>query len=169
DSMNVQTCEKLGAFPRLIDPDASLFQEQFNRVSFQFSHFLGDHPLFEIPRLLELAKSQPDGDVYFDAGDIRVNQRWDQSPKGQWSVDQLIDRIENGGVWILLKRVQRDPRYSAVFDQGLAEIQSLVGAPFPKKILRRSAVILVTSPNRTTAYHIDPDCNFLFQIRGKKL
>jgi hypothetical protein len=33
----------------------------------------------------------------------------------------------------------------------------------------RSAVVLITSPNRVTSYHIDPDCNFLCQIRGEKV
>ena len=33
----------------------------------------------------------------------------------------------------------------------------------------RSAVVLVTSPNRVSSYHIDPDCNFLCQIRGEKV
>jgi hypothetical protein len=33
----------------------------------------------------------------------------------------------------------------------------------------RSAVVLVTSPNRVTSYHMDPDCNFLCQLQGEKV
>ena len=33
----------------------------------------------------------------------------------------------------------------------------------------RTAVILITSPNRVTSYHIDPDCNFLCQLQGEKV
>src|SRR5262249_22692249 len=45
----------------------------------------------------------------------------------------------------------------------------LVGAPFPKKMKMRSAVVLITSPKRITTYHIDPDCNYLLQIQGEKV
>ena len=72
-------------------------------------------------------KGLPDSDIYYDAGDIRVGQCWDQTPRTQLSVDQLIDRIENAGAWILLKRANRDPRYAAILDQGLAEAGRLVG------------------------------------------
>ena len=146
-----------------------LFQENFNRASFQFSHYLASHRLFELPRLLELAKSLPEHSMYYDAGDIHVNQRWDETPRTRFSVDQLIDRIENSGAWILLKHAEQDPQYGAILDQWMAEVQTRVGRQFPKKMKMRSAVILITSPNRTTAYHIDPDCNYLLQIRGEKV
>src|SRR5262245_10170154 len=94
---------------KLIEGDAHGFQQDFNRASFQFAHHLSGHRLFELPRLLELAKTLPEADVYYDAGSIRVDQRWDQTPPTQLSVDQLIDRIENAGAWILLKRAHRDP------------------------------------------------------------
>jgi hypothetical protein len=118
--------------------------------------------------LLELAGSLPDSDVYYDAGEIRVDQRWDQTPRTDMTIDQLIDRIENAGAWILLKRSNRFPQYRALLDQGLAEIENLVGPGFPKRTKMRSAVVLITPLNRITTHHIDPDCNFLCQIRGSK-
>lgn len=169
--MTVQTLEVKKTAParKVIDGEARMFQENFNRASFQFAHYLADHPLFELPRLLELAKSLPEQGMYYDAGDIKVNQRWDQTPRPELSLEQLIDRIENSGAWILLKHAERDPRYGAILDQGLAEVQKLVGEPFPKKTKMRSAVVLITSPKRLTTYHIDPDCNYLLQIRGEKV
>jgi hypothetical protein len=118
--------------------------------------------------LLELSRKLPEADVYYDSGDVRVGQRWDEVPRTELSVDQLIDRIENAGAWILLKKTNQDPRYAAVLDQTLAEAERLVGARFPKKMRMRTIVILITSPNRVTSYHIDPDCNFLCQVRGEK-
>ncbi len=169
--MSVQTQEvtSVAPPPAVLDGEARLFRENFNRTSFPFAHHLAGHPLFELPRLLELSKTLPESDIYYDAGDIRVGQRRDQTPRTQLSVAQLIDRIENAGAWILLKRANRDPRYAVILDQALAEAGGLVGARFPKKMRMRSAVILITSPNRVTSYHIDPDCNFLCQIRGKKV
>lgn len=49
----------------MLDGEASLFRENFNRASFQFAHHLAGHPLFELPRLLELSRGLPDADVYY--------------------------------------------------------------------------------------------------------
>src|SRR5438105_857035 len=103
--MSVQIQEAPIASPTtVVDGDAQLFREKFNRATFAFSHHLADHPLFELPRLLELSQKLPEADVYYDAGKIQVGQRWDKTPRTDLSVDQLIDRIENAGAWILLKR-----------------------------------------------------------------
>lgn len=168
--MNVQTPEltKMASPSTLMYGDARQFRDNFNRYSFEFAHRLAGHPLFQIPRLLELSKNLPRRDVVYDAGQVRVEQRWDEVPPTQLSVQQLIDRIENAGAWILLKRSNQIPEYAAVLDQLLAEAADMVGPQFPKKVRMRSAVILITSPNRTTSYHMDPDCNFLCHIQGTK-
>jgi len=169
--MTIQALELNESAPpvKVLDGDARKFQENFNRFSFQFAHHLAGHPLFELSRLLELSKTLPDADVYYDAGAIKVNQRWDQTPRTELTVDQLIDRIENAGAWILLKKTNRHPEYGALYDQLMADAERLVGARFPKKTMMRTAVILITSPNRVTSYHIDPDCNFLCHLRGEKV
>jgi hypothetical protein len=153
---------------QVFDPEPEKFRENFDRASFQFAHNLSGHPLFELPALLELSKSLPASDIYFDAGEVSVGQRWDAVPRTQLTVDQLIDRIENAGAWILLKKTNRDPRYAAILDQALAEAARMVGPAFPTRMKMRSAVVLVTSPNRISSYHIDPDCNFLCQLQGDK-
>jgi hypothetical protein len=155
--------------PQVFQADEHAFRENFNRAPFSFSHHLAGHPLFELPRLLELAKALPPRDIYYDAGDIRVDQRWDQTPRPPESVDELVDRIENAGAWIVLRRIDQDPRYAALLRQGLAEVRDVVGPAYPKRIKHCSAGALVTSPRRVTAYHIDGDCNFLMQLRGKKV
>jgi 3-hydroxyanthranilic acid dioxygenase len=178
--MSVQTLERLdpAATVRLerVAPPQTVFEAEpekfranFNKASFPFSHHLAGHPLFELPALLELSKSLREGDIYYDSGEIKVVQRWDEVPRTRLSVDQLIDRIENAGAWILLKRTNRDPRYAAILDQAFAEAGAMIGPAFPKKMKMRSAVVLVTSPNRISSYHIDPDANFLCQIHGEKV
>src|ERR1700732_214494 len=109
-SMSVQPVEgkEIGHPPRVLEADQALFRQHFNRASFEFAHHLAGHPLFELPRLLELSKTLPDADVYYDAGNIRVGQRWDEVLRTELSVDQLIDRIENAGAWILLKRTNQN-------------------------------------------------------------
>jgi len=155
--------------PKVLEAETGLFQQNFNRASFEFGHHLAGHPLFELPQLLELAKSLPDADVYYDAGDIRVDQRWDQIPRTQLSVEQLIGRIENAGAWILLRGTHKDPRYAALLDQCLEEVQGLVGTAFPRKIKCVRGLVFITSPNRITTYHMDRECNYLLQIHGHKV
>jgi hypothetical protein len=84
-------------------------------------------------------------------------------------VDQLIDRIENAGAWILIRRAQIDTRYEALFKQALADVRQLIGPAFPKRIKTSNARVFITSPNRISTYHIDRECNYLLQIRGEKV
>jgi len=66
---------------RIFACDEAEFRERFDRRSFEFSHYLSGHPLFELPRLVELSKKlSATGGVYYDAGDINVDQRWEDCP-----------------------------------------------------------------------------------------
>jgi hypothetical protein len=154
---------------QLFEGSSKIFRERFNRASFAFSHRLADHPLFQLPALIELAKSMPTGDLYYDAGDIRIDQRWDRTPPCQMSFEELIDRIENSGAWIIIRRARRNPEYAELLDQGLAELQDLTGGALPVKMMKRDAMVFITSPKRVTPYHIDRECNFLLQIQGEKV
>jgi hypothetical protein len=158
----------IDATTRLIDGDPNVFRERFNRAEFAFTHRLANHPLFELPRLIELARSMPSGDIYYDAGDVRIDQRWDQTPPCSMPIDELLRRIESNGAWILIRRARNDPEYAALLDRGLAEFNELTGGALPESMLKRDALVFITSPNRITTYHIDRECNFLLQIRGEK-
>jgi hypothetical protein len=155
---------------RLINGDARDFRQLFNRTSFLFSHHLAGNQLFEVPRLVQLARSmgsRPE-DLYYDAGDIKVNQRWDNTPPCDVPIEETIRRIQELGAWIILKRVNKDPDYAVVLDKCLAQVQDLIGADLRQLMKVREAIIFITSPNRVTAYHIDRECNFLLQLRGHK-
>jgi len=148
--------------------EANAYRANFNRASFQFAHSLANHELFELPRLLELTRLMKSGDMYFNAGDVKEGQRWDAIAPTDLTIDEIIDRIETAGAWLLIKRAHRDPRYEKLLDEGLAEVQRFVGDKFPTRIKKSDALIFITSPNRVTPYHIDRECNFLMQIRGEK-
>jgi hypothetical protein len=98
-----------------------------------------------------------------------VNQRWDETPPNKLSVDQLIDRIEHAGAWILLRGTHKDTKYAALVNQALDDIRRLVGAAFPKRFKCLRGQLFITSPNRITPYHIDRECNYLLQIHGDKV
>lgn len=156
---------------RWIVADPAEFRKQFNRRSFEVFHQMASHPLFSLPSLMELAtrtlKTRP-RDVYYDAGNIRVDQRWDAVPKRPFSAVEAMERIENCGAWFIFRSAQRDPEYRVFLDRGLAEIKELIGPDVDSQIMVEDIIIFVTSPKRVTSYHIDRECNFLLQIRGTK-
>src|SRR5580700_549470 len=87
---------------RWIEANPTQFQEKFNRKSFEVKHYLATHPLFQLPKLLELAertlKTRPK-EIYYDAGEVRVDQRWNQVPKKPFSAVEAMERIETCGAW----------------------------------------------------------------------
>jgi hypothetical protein len=138
------------------DPDA--FRLHFNRTSFEFQHRLVGHPLFELPRLLELARDTSRDrpkDLYYDAGNVRVDQRWDQTPRASFSVEEALERIENCGAWIILHKADKDPEYAALLNQCMAELQTLIGLDLDRVMKVQEIILFVTSPLRVTSYHID--------------
>jgi hypothetical protein len=155
---------------RLLDADAMEFREKFDQRCFEFSHRLSDHPLFQIPRLLELARSTHSrpGDLYYDMGDIAIGQRWDHTPPRSLSVEQCIQQLERAGAWIILKRAERDPDYRPLLEQCIAEMQEMSGRDLQKAMKVQEVIVFIASPGRITSYHIDRECNCLLQIRGQK-
>jgi len=148
------------------------FSRQFDSRPFEFEHNLSSHPLFELPRLLKLARSTEavrPGDLYYDAGEIRVDQRWDETGPKMITVEQAIDNIECTGAWIVLKRVERDPEYAELLRQCMQDAQHYIGRELTKDLrVAQDGIIFISSPNRVTSYHIDRECSFLLQIQGEK-
>ena len=157
--------------PRWISTDPNVAGKKFNRQSFEVSHRLSSHPLFQLPKLLELAertvRSRPD-DLYFDMGQVRTGQRWDQIPEAKFSAVEAMQQLESSDAWFLFRHTQRDPEYKELFDRGLKEIKEITGNRVDAHIRQEDILIFVTSPKRVTPYHIDRECNFLLQIRGTK-
>lgn len=154
-----------------IEAEIAEFQERFNRKSFEVTHHLANHPLFKLERLMQLTKlvreTHPK-DAYYDAGDIGVSTRWEDAPKGSFSIEEAIERIQTAGAWVLLKKVQYDPEYKVLLDDTMAELKALIGKDLGPYIKRDEMIIFITSPKRISSYHIDRECNFLLQIHGEK-
>ncbi|MBT9332600.1 transcriptional regulator [Paracidobacterium acidisoli] len=146
------------------------FQENFDELPFAFSHcFNESHPLFQLSRLRRLMENpETRKGVYYDAGEIRVDQRWDSIPERKVTMEEAFDNIGNAGAWMIFRRVSLDPDYNMLLDQCLDEVKRLSGRKIDEDQKSQEAMIFVTSPNRVTSYHIDRECNFLMQVRGKK-
>jgi hypothetical protein len=154
-----------------LDADPAAFATRFDREAFAFHHRLADHPLFAPDRLLHLAQAmaRDPKDVYYDSGDVRVGQRWDEVPFCDMSVEQLLSRIETANAWIILRRAEKFPEYAAILDQCLAEVEELTGRDLGRVMKVRNAIVFINSPHRVSSYHIDRECSVLMQLRGRKV
>jgi hypothetical protein len=147
------------------------FGSGFDDHPFEFFHKLSDHPLFRLERLLQLAKStaenRPD-DLYYDMGEIRIDQRWDLGPR-HVTVEKALENIGVSGVWVILKHPERDPEYKALLNECMAAVNRYIGRDLGKELrVPADSILFISSPNRITSYHIDRECSFLMQIQGEK-
>jgi hypothetical protein len=152
---------------RWLDIDEASFREKFNHQPFFIRHHLAGHDLFALPRLIELAKRLPKESVEYNAGNIPVSQDPNLTPQNGLSIEATIRRIEECQSWMVLKYVEKDPEYAELLNACLDEIQSY-SEPFAKGMTKREGFIFISSPNSVTPYHMDPEYNFLLQIRGQK-
>ena len=137
--------------------------------AFRLRHQLDRDPLFGIEALLGVARSAAtrEGDVYFDAGDVLVTDKWGQIPVPELPVDEVIRRIEHAGAWIVMKHVETDERYAQVLRHWAAAMRAIAGAG-ASLLTTPEMLVFVTSPRRTTPFHFDAQVNVLVQVHGRK-
>jgi hypothetical protein len=151
----------------LLELEPRTFREGFNRQPFLIRHHLADHPLFSLPRLIELSRCLPADCVRSNAGNLPVNTQLYGGPSTGLSVEEMLRRIEECNAWLVLKFVEQDAEYGKLLNGCLDEIQAL-SDPVDPGMYSRAGFIFVSSPLSVTPYHLDPEYNFLLQVRGAK-
>jgi Cupin-like domain len=156
------------SFPgELLSPrTSSPLEGKFDRAPFVIGHSLHLNPLFRLPALIDLSQRLK-RNVYFDTGDVGIDDRWDATRRDQTAEEALAD-LQNGKTWLVVKNAHQAPEYARVLDRCLAEAEKLVGFPFRNDIRNEEMIVFVTSPRRIATYHIDRECSFLLQIEGEK-
>jgi hypothetical protein len=81
---------------------------------------------------------------------------------------QALERIGEGGNWIILKRIHEEPEYRAALELFISELSVLSGTDLRRRYRDPILTIFITSPNRITPYHLDGEANFLAQVQGSK-
>ena len=156
-----------GPSGRLLDIDATTFAAGFNRKPFTIRHHLGSHPLFALPRLIELSRALDPSTVEYNAGQIPISMDPKQTPRTGLGIEETIRRIEDCSSWMVLKFVERNPPYRELLLQCLEEVKVYARASHPDMRLPQG-FIFISSAGSVTPYHMDPEHNFLLQIRGDK-
>jgi hypothetical protein len=147
----------------LVSFDRETFIRSFDRQPFAIEHGLASHPLFELDRLIALSCALPADKVEYNAGTLPVTQDPRQTPRTGLSVLETIRRIEECRSWMVLKNVEIDADYRELAERCLAPMRGL--CPDMRAL---ELFVFISSPDAVTPYHIDPECNFLLQIRGTK-
>jgi hypothetical protein len=152
---------------RLLDIDATRFREGFDRRPFFIGHRLADHPLFTLARLLKLARALPADHVEYNAGNIPISMNPELTPRNGLTVEETLFRIAECKSWMALKYVESDPDYESLLRRCLDEVRAH-SDPVRPGMRDPQGFIFVSSPGSITPYHMDPEHNFLLQIRGSK-
>lgn len=151
----------------LLDIEAGLLRENLGRAPFLVRHRLSDHPLFALPRLVELARTLPAKQVEYNAGSVPVTLDPARTPRNGLSAEETVRRIEECSSWLVLKNVEAHAEYRDLLQRCLAEV-GLASPGLTRGMRDYEAFIFVSSPGAVTPYHMDPEENFLLQIRGRK-
>ena len=152
---------------RLLRLDEQTFHAFFDRRPFVIETELSDHPLFALEQLVALARKLPEELVEYNAGNLPVGADPTENPRNGLSAEETLRRIESCGSWMVLKRVERDPAVGALLDACLDELDPWVRAHVAHTF-DRQAFLFISSPGSVTPFHMDPEHNFLIQIRGSK-
>lgn len=143
------------------------FENCFSRRPFIIQHNLCTHPLFSMERILELSQRLPEACIEYNAGNLPVSIDPALTPRNGLSVEETIRRIEECRSWMVLKYVENDPAYAQLLNECLEEIRPYSESITPG-MMQPQAFVFVSSPGSVTPFHIDPEHNFLLQIRGSK-
>jgi hypothetical protein len=150
-----------------LDIDRDQLRRLFDKEPFLIKHRLCDHPLLQLPRLIELAQALPEKSVEYNAGNVNINQDPDKTPRTGLSIEETLHQIESRQSWMVLKYVEDDPAYRKLLDECLDQVDALLAIP-NLQMSHRHAFIFVSSPDAVTPYHVDFEHNFLLQMRGLK-
>jgi len=164
----------------LLSLDDDLFDAYFDRYPFKITHDLVGHPLLQLPRLIELARSLGGPILYFK-GDHAINQvataagrnelkrtfRDRQLSRPELSATETLAQIESCRAWMQLRDVGSDPEYASLLGKIIEEFRPSSERTAPGLSAPR-ADIFVSSPAAVTPFHLDEEHNFLLQIRGSK-
>ena len=149
---------------------SSLFASNFDHRPFQFRHALDTMDIFQMPALLRLAErcmNKRQHKSHYETGEPVVNGYFGNKPADMTLV-QALERIGEGGNWIILKRIHEEPEYRAALELFITELSELTGTDLRRRYRDPILTIFITSPNRITPYHLDGEANFLAQVQGSK-
>jgi hypothetical protein len=150
----------------LLDIDGGAFAEGFAERPFAVRHSLAAHPLLTLEAIAELSDELPLAAVERHRANLPIVM-----PGGAPELDgrpsETVLEIEGGDVWMVLWNIEQVPRYAALLDACLDEVERHVEGRHGG-MRDRKAYLFLSAPGAITPAHFDPEHNLLLQIRGVK-
>ena len=150
--------------PDSIASFASVYPETVTKLQ----HNLVDHPLLQLPALVELATWLRPEHVEHNQGDLPIGIAPQDVPAPALNIADTIRSIEESGSWMALKFIENVPEYNKLLVETLAEIEPAV-LDKTGPMLKLEGFIFVSAAGAVTPFHFDPEHNILLQIRGDKV
>jgi hypothetical protein len=151
----------------IVSIDPSVARKNFLKKPFELRHGLSDHPLFALPRLVELAKSSPRDRIEYNSGKVAVGVKPEDVPRIDMPAEDVIRTIETANAWMVIKFVNEDPAYNQLLKAFVEDANAAAGKK-PGDYSDLQGFIFISSANSTTPFHMDAEENILIQIRGDK-
>ena len=152
---------------RLLHIDPVEFEANFTTRPYAVRHKLTDHPLLTLERIARLADALPLERVEHNVGAVPAVLPGGEAPRADLSPGEIARTIETNGNWMVLKNIENDPEYRALLNETLDEVAPLV-AGREGGMREREGFIFLSAPDSVTPAHVDPEHNFLLQVRGTK-
>ncbi len=152
----------------LLDLDGAAYLRALDREPLALGHGLAGHPLLELDALAQLADRLPPDSIEQNPGAQPIVLA--EGGNGRGGVPrpgELVRRVAEERRWIVLWNVERDPVYGELLDEILDPVVRLVGRREGGE-RKREAFVFISAADAVTPVHIDPEHNFLLQIRGTK-
>ncbi len=151
----------------IVTIDPAIAREKFLKTPFTLQHGLADHPLFALPRLVNLAKSLPRDRIEYNSGKVAVGVKPEDVPKIDMPAEDVIRSIETANAWMVIKFVNEDREYGELL-RSFVEAANRAAGKRPGDYSDLQGFIFVSSANATTPFHMDAEENILIQIKGDK-
>ena len=154
----------------VLSADDSAFANLFPLKPFRIRHGFADDPRLTLPAILDLVKQLPRDRIEYNSGKAAVSQDPTSTPLVDLSPEDVVQKIETAGAWMVLKRVEIHPSYRALLEEALMSVaraqghRSLAEAGFTDI----QGFLFVSSPGSTTPFHLDSEDNFFIQVHGEK-
>ena len=152
---------------KLLEIDPAGFDAHFGKEPFAVRHNLVDHELLTVERVAQLADFLPEQSVEHNLGNVDKLVAGGEAPKLDQTPGEVARGIETNRSWMVLKNIEQDPAYQALLDECLDEVNDWSDREGGQTL--REGFIFLTAPNSMTPAHVDPEHNFLLQIRGDKV
>jgi hypothetical protein len=147
--------------------DPARLADGLGNEPFLVQHELATHPLLTLDSIAELADRLPEASIEHNLGTVSEVLPGGEAPKLDLSPGEIVRTVESNRSWMVLKNIEQDPAYKELLEATLSEVSATVEAT-EGAVRDRQGFIFISAPNSVTPSHLDPEYNFLLQVRGSK-